>query len=128
LSRASRKRSTTDAWGHASFRRDAGPACLGNGIFVKRARLSLAASDAMSARNVAGRVSSLGTNRVARAGATLLLCGVAIAAIRLAARTDDSWSQHPVGATTLTLYVFTGGVLYALAARAMRGPAQRPAT
>jgi hypothetical protein len=79
-------------------------------------------------RDMQRRLPQRALRLLARAGASLLFFGVAIAAIRLAAGTDDSWRQHPVGATTLTLYFFTGGVLYALAARAMRGPAQRPAT
>jgi hypothetical protein len=56
--------------------------------------------------------------RVARLGAALLLFGVAIAAVRLAAGTDDDWSRDPVATATITLYFLLGGVLLALAARA----------
>jgi hypothetical protein len=55
-----------------------------------------------------------------RVGATLLLFGVAIAAIRLAAGTDNSWSEHPVSTAAITLYFLAGGVLYALATRAVQ--------
>ena len=55
-----------------------------------------------------------------RVGATLLLFGVAIAAIRLAAGTDNSWTEHPSSTAAITLYFLAGGVLYARAARAVQ--------
>ena len=55
-----------------------------------------------------------------RVGATLLLFGVATAVIRLAAGTDDSWTEDPMSTAAITLYFLAGGVLYAPAARAVQ--------
>jgi hypothetical protein len=57
---------------------------------------------------------------LARAGATLLLIGVGIAAMRAAAGTDEGWTESPAATAAITLYFLAGGLLYALAARAMR--------
>jgi len=55
-----------------------------------------------------------------RTGATVLLIGVGIAAIRVAAGTDEGWQESPTATAAITVYFLVGGLLYALAARALR--------
>ena len=57
---------------------------------------------------------------LARVGASFLLLGVAIAALRLAAGTDEGWRDDPVATAAITLYFLAGGVLHTLAARALQ--------
>ncbi len=72
------------------------------------------------ARDGAPRVPRRTLLLLTRTGATLLLIGVGIAAMRAVAGTDEGWTESPAATATITLYFLAGGVLFALAARALR--------
>ena len=120
------------AWGGVfaavHFYRAAGGTALNNGGPVDGGAAAYIAFIAVLGGLVGLAIARAATRRIprrpllllTRVGATLLLFGVAIAAIRLAAGTDDSWTEHPMSTAAITLYFLAGGVLYALAARAVQ--------